>query len=274
MAHVTGVSTVYRHGSGIRNRQTSPLNGVLSPSGPSEVPARRGNTMITLRGMALGDLINTGGVARVQDTGEIPFDPAEFTQNQNPNIPEQANPPAATPDNSSPTGTVIRFPSQGWAGPCPAWGCSGPQPPTYYSPSVNVPGTTINTTYPYPGQAPPPAPVNPAPPATLVPAAVTSAASTVQPVGATPATPSTPALVPVSSTVTNASALTALQLAAGAVGFNASGQPVDVNGNVIGVFSEISAWMSEQSLVSGVPNYIFAIGGAALVWWMMAGKRR
>src|ERR1019366_1844506 len=241
MAHVTGVSTVYRHGSGIRNRQTSPLNGVLSPSGPSEVPARRGNTMITLRGMALGDLINTGGVARVQDTGEIPFDPAEFTQNQNPNIPEQANPPAATPDNSSPTGTVIRFPSQGWAGPCPAWGCSGPQPPTYYSPSVNVPGTTINTTYPYPGQA---------------------------------ATPSTPALVPVSSTVTNASALTALQLAAGAVGFNASGQPVDVNGNVIGVFSEISAWMSEQSLVSGVPNYIFAIGGAALVWWMMAGKRR
>jgi hypothetical protein len=241
-------STVYEHGSGIRRNAHTPLRGVVGPSGPGEVPGRIGSTMIRMRGM---------GMLNPNVDSPMPFDPAEF-----------ANPQQPSPDmlNATPTGTTIQMPRSA----CPAWGCGGPSngAPVGSAPS---PGTVI-TLIPNPGQAPLPAPPSSAPATTLVPAATTSAAATTQPNTSTPATPSTPALVPASTSVVGGT-LTALQIAAGAVGFDAAGNPVDANGNEIGTFAEVAAWMNQETLISGIPNWVPAAGVGVVLIWLFTKKK-
>lgn len=230
---------------GIRKRPSTPrLASYASTRGPSEVPPRNFQTRVTLgaypRNFGMGDLQAVNRTADVP----VPFDPAEFAPNQV-NIPEQANPPDGAYIPNGPTQI------------CPAWGCNyRPGSPVMSAPGAPIP-TPVSTT--------PTAPVI-IPPPILIPSGSSQGPAAGTPVST--AGPSTLVATSPSLTSVAASTLTATQIAAGAVGFNTAGQPVDVNGNPIGTFAEITAWLGESTLISGMPNWILPVGliGAFLLF--------
>lgn len=157
---------------------------------------------------------------------------------------------------------------------CPAWGCGGPRP-IYGATSV---------------VAQPPPPTTPAPVATVVSSIPPVSPAPAPTVASTPTTPAAAAAPPAMTTTAPAAVVNDPQCVA--LGMNGGPYP---NCNVSGMTpidsgvatpsgaaavaaatpvdtSDISTWLNESTLISGVPNMYLAIGSAIAAYFLLKKK--
>jgi hypothetical protein len=187
------------------------------------------------------DQIALNPTIRVTDTGTpVPFDTAQIAPNQGGGyvtIPEQANPPTWTPDQ----GVIVATPRT----VCPAWGCGFVPPPVSFNP--NVP--TLN------------------PPPVIAPAG--SPAPTVMGSGRLAqlfqqwqANQNAATLAAQQAATTTAAAATAVNTQLPAV----AAAPVSTD-----YVSEVESWLTQQTLINGIPNW--AIGAGVVAALLMVHKK-
>jgi hypothetical protein len=273
---------------GIRKRPSTPglarFSSFASPRGPAEVPPRQYQTRVSLGAMQVPAFDAAGGSA----PGPIGPDYNPYWGTEHNEIadgvgavtPQPVVAPVLSPAGSPSTQPVATpQPAQNWQPAQP------PYPRQWYIPSGASQGPAGN-----------PAPVSSQPATNLVatsPSLTTAAATPAAPATTTqgltaaeiaagavalnasgqPLNSAGQVITMPASVVTSTGTLTATQIAAGAVGLNAAGQPVDVNGNVISSWSEIEAWMGEQTIISGIPNFIFPVAAGVLLFMFMGRKR-
>jgi hypothetical protein len=135
--------------------------------------------------------------------------------------------------------------------PCPAWGCGAP-PVRWPFPIVEpIPVMPVPIWRNYPGATatvPQPPPLGP------------SSGSVVSAPGGTPGAPQP------SPSVAVGADQTAPQL-------TQPGTVLDSAGNSVNVASGFGAWLSEQTLIAGIPNWGIAGAAAFALLWMFKGKR-